>query len=233
MRPRALLTLILVLELSANCAACSDDDSRGGDSGTDGDGDTDTSSDADVDTDTENDGGLDGGSDSDTDIDTDTEPDGCHSDWGWYDEFTDLCWQANVSTDEIPWDEANSYCDDLSVGGYDDWRLPSIDELRSFIRGCFYTEPDGLCGVTEDCLEWDCWSTYCYGNADLMGPGVDGCYWDEEIEALGTCTQNWSSSAMSDYVDQAWAINFVGGNLYGNYQDTPYSARCVRDAVSF
>ena len=33
----------------------------------------------------------------------------------------------------MTWEEAISYCEGLSLGGYDDWRLPSIRDLQSIV----------------------------------------------------------------------------------------------------
>lgn len=34
----------------------------------------------------------------------------------------------------ISWDAANSYCDNLTLYGYDDWRMPTIEELETMYR---------------------------------------------------------------------------------------------------
>ncbi len=41
-------------------------------------------------------------------------------------------WQQEVGG-SINWEDAITYCEDLSLAGYSDWRLPNIKELRSII----------------------------------------------------------------------------------------------------
>lgn len=47
------------------------------------------------------------------------------------DLVTGLIWQKVPPKMDLTWEEAKKYCDTLTLGGYDDWRLPSAKELFS------------------------------------------------------------------------------------------------------
>lgn len=40
-------------------------------------------------------------------------------------------WQDNVVGNKKSWEDAVDYCQDLTLSGYDDWRLPNFNELYS------------------------------------------------------------------------------------------------------
>jgi len=47
------------------------------------------------------------------------------------DTSTGLMWQQATAAGAYRWEEALSYCENLSLAGYNDWRLPDINELHS------------------------------------------------------------------------------------------------------
>ncbi len=49
------------------------------------------------------------------------------------DTATGLLWSRSEQTASLTWREALAACENLSLAGYDDWRLPEIRELRSLV----------------------------------------------------------------------------------------------------
>jgi serine/threonine-protein kinase len=52
------------------------------------------------------------------------------------DAMTNLAWQQSGSESVLPWDQANEYIHTLNhrkSGGYENWRLPTINELLSLL----------------------------------------------------------------------------------------------------
>jgi hypothetical protein len=47
----------------------------------------------------------------------------------WTDPKTSLTWTREDNGDDVNWEEAAVYCQNLQLGGYSDWRLPSIEDL--------------------------------------------------------------------------------------------------------
>ena len=173
------------------------------------------------------------GGDDDDDDDGDDDDDDASDDDD--DVSGDLTWQDPPSEDYMTWEEAIEYCETLSFDGHDDWRLPTISELRSLIRGCDATELGGSCGVTDGCTDSsDCWNDACDGCNYLEGPGSGGAYWPDGMS--GEIDWYWSSSPVADYGDCAWFVSFyygyVGTSYVGyvdySYDDGYYLARCVR-----
>lgn len=147
----------------------------------------------------------------------------------WTDAITCLTWQDPLFVELKDWADAVAACDNLELAGYADWRLPTLDELRSLARGCAATVTGGPCAVTDDCLQSSCWSDVCQGCADaeLEGPAPGGCY---RISSLtGDCMTSWTASVVPDVPDDAWTVGFGGCHVL-HYPKvlSQVHVRCVR-----
>lgn len=49
------------------------------------------------------------------------------------DNWTGLWWERTPPAAWDPFDQVNAHCDDLELGGFDDWYLPSLKEMLSLI----------------------------------------------------------------------------------------------------
>ncbi len=160
------------------------------------------------------------------DSDLDTEEESTTGDGSWLDAASGLTWQNPPADTKMFKDGAQTYCDDLSLDGYDDWRLPTVGELRSLIRGCAETATGGTCNLDEgDCVSGDCRDDACNGCADNNGP-ADGCYWPADME--GICHFYWTQTGVGDSPTYGWSVMFMNGNVTNSYKFTNFNVRCVR-----
>jgi hypothetical protein len=124
--------------------------------------------------------------------------------------------------------EAIDFCFENPMGlPGNNWRLPSIKELRTLVRGCPATELGGTCGIEDDtCLGESCWSSSCNGCPGVTGP-ADGCFWPNELQ--GDCAEYWSASMVEDGPLTAWSVYFGTADIRDRYvHGYSLHARCVR-----
>ncbi len=141
----------------------------------------------------------------------------------WKDSSSGLTWQNPPAEGYMTWSEAKQYCSDLDGGG---WRLPTIGELRSLIRGCPATKSGGSCNVEDgDCMAWSCRDGSCGGCEYYSGP-AHACYWPDNVQ--GECDWYWSSSPVEDSYGYAWFVGFGHGHVHLGYVDDDTIVRCVR-----
>ena len=114
-----------------------------------------------------------------------------------------LIW-SDRSSNEMNWNSAKQYCEDLTEGGYSDWRLPNIDELRTLLIA---DRVSNRCRVSErnNCLSGDCWSCSTCTQKGTQKSDSRGCsdwgtaYSDGRYSRLGDGqVWLWSSSTRSD-----------------------------------
>ena len=147
-----------------------------------------------------------------------------------------LIW-SDRSSNEMNWSSAKQYCENLTEGGYTDWRLPNIDELRTLLIA---DRVSNRCRVSErnNCLSLkDCWScsTCTLAGTEDSNHKYKFCsdwgtaYSDGRYSRLGDGkVWLWSSSTRSDGPDGAWYVYFYGGYVDGSHKADNNYVRCVR-----
>jgi serine/threonine protein kinase len=128
----------------------------------------------------------------------------------WTDESTHLMWARKGNGSGVNWNQAKSYCRQLRLGGYSDWRLPAIDELSAL---------------------------YDRNKSDTLvdAAGNPHAYHIEGSIKLGISTpptQVWSGTPSDSR--SAWSVRFADGLRLATDSDNPnyyIGALCVRRAA--
>jgi len=93
-----------------------------------------------------------------------------------------LMWQIKIDWEPYNFNERGkvfAYCKNLNYAGFTDWKVPTIDELRTMIVGCPSREK---CRLSENCLDIRrCWTASECMCHPRKGPGEQGYYFDEEV----------------------------------------------------
>ena len=121
-----------------------------------------------------------------------------------FDKATGLWWEKSGSLKMVPYNAAIPYCDKLKnakFAGFDDWRLPTIEELLSLVElqkqeNDLYLDP--IFGASQKASSFWCWS------ADI--------YQRPTNESKGG----------------AWMLNFIRGDVGWEWNNNNYQVRCVR-----
>lgn len=138
----------------------------------------------------------------------------------WEDPESGLFW--SMESNAMIWQAAVDYCDNLTEGGFSDWRLPSINEARTLIKNCRETMVDGKCSVTDNCLSSDCLDYSC----DLCEQKADGYY--SKIDERTDSRLFWSASEVSGSAVSAWGIELYTASVAAKVKNEYGVTRCAR-----
>ena len=135
----------------------------------------------------------------------------------WAANLGNLQW-SNKSPNRMNWNDAINYCKKLNEGGYRDWILPNIDELRTLIQNHSGTQSGGSCQISEKTgkLSSRDWTYDCDGRSG------------SNFSKLGDTDRFWSSSIRSDSTGYAWSVSFFNGDVYNFSKSYDNHVRCVR-----
>ena len=126
-----------------------------------------------------------------------------------------LMWQKETVEEEMNWDDAMEYAKNLRLGGYDDWRLPTVDELKEVISFC------GGIIVNDNNKDW----------TELVDKNISNNHYQECYIFKGfNSLSYWSSTTYASYTyRRAWIVSFYSGSTSYNGKLRRYNyVRCVR-----
>jgi len=117
-----------------------------------------------------------------------------------------LMWEKLNSAPTATWDQAKAYCENLTLGGQSDWRLPNRNELRSLVD---YSRNNPAINTTffPDAVADDYWSSttdvFSSGAAWVVEFGVGSDFHDRKTDnnyiraVRGGCALSGSSTTTS------------------------------------
>ena len=85
----------------------------------------------------------------------DLDPTAPTCDGGRLDQNTFFCWQEPRASETYTLEEAIEYCENLSLGGHDDWILPDVKDFMGMLGGCDFSEPQFNLGTCNSCIDSD------------------------------------------------------------------------------
>ena len=140
---------------------------------------------------------------------------------------------SDKNLETLNWYQAEEYCKNLNEQGKQDWRMPTIDELRTLVSGCEATATGGHCQISEknDKLSNEDLSEDCKG-CGLNENGYSAIPLKKQKDFFGkdyVVYDFWTSSEVSENSFYSFAINFGSGSVYINAKDYQKQVRCVRD----
>ena len=118
-------------------------------------------------------------------------------------------WEIKTDTNvmkEYNWNEANNYCDNLILNGYDDWWLPSTTQLKTIANRELYGEYNAN------------WSKWFLKNEK----NKNGNFFIKD-------KLKYNIGAKSSE-EQAWFIDFESGYDDFSYTNAIHYVRCVRSS---
>jgi hypothetical protein len=148
-----------------------------------------------------------------------------------YDLSTSLGWVMRTDS-SLTQAEAEDFCANFSVVGLSDWRLPTIDEVRTLAGGCANTAPGGSCPLDDSsCLSSDCGlgnaCTSCqWGN----GPNLPGNYYCRPDAML--CSLAHTTSSCADCPTPGdWRYGPGNGNFFSASVEDKLFPVCVMENI--
>lgn len=135
------------------------------------------------------------------------------------DQTTGLMWQQNLPDFKYDYENCINYADTCTLGGFTDWRLPSIKELYSLIRF------DGTTGLDEE-------SCIPYINTDVFEFRFGTEFGERYIDAQYATNAIYEGTTMGGN-ETMFGVNFADGRIKGYPTSKTFEIKLVRGNVNY
>ena len=148
------------------------------------------------------------------------------------DASTHYVWsQVDYFKTYASWKEKAVECRELNFGGISQWRIPTIDEIRTVLTASDKLKTGGECPITDACSDF---STGCFGEeAEVKCTEEEGNGgFESSLYDYGSYVLSGTIADESDGVYYAWAVDLTTGSL--SYRASTDSdnfsiSRCIKD----
>jgi len=163
------------------------------------------------------------------------------------DTDTGLMWQKGTAPGNYTWQQALSYCESLSLGEHNDWRLPNVNELQSLVD---YTRYDPSIDTTyfPNTVSDFFWSSttsahypngawlvyFYYGNINVPDKSSYGYVRAVRTGQCGSFTTTTTVASTSTTISGSTTTTIQScptEELYGEYSEEAELLRNYRDSV--
>ncbi|MBR4531388.1 DUF1566 domain-containing protein [bacterium] len=145
------------------------------------------------------------------------------------DASTHYVWsQVDYFKTESSWKEKAVQCRESKSGGISQWRIPTIDEIRTVLTASDKLKTGGECTVTDVCSDF---SAGCFDEAKCTEEEGNGGF-ESSLYDYGSYILSGTIAKESDGVYYAWAVDLTSGSLTyrASTSSDDYSiSRCIKD----
>ena len=170
----------------------------------------------------------------------------------FYDTVLNITWLRNANANgPMNWNQANTWANNLTFGGYTDWRLPTM--VDTGLPGAVFSEtnPGTYAGGTD--YSYNVQTTSTVGNVTTVYSEMASLYYDTQSNkayctpGIAICTEQagWGLINTGDFIDlqpyyywsglgyapdpaDAWGFDFTLGGQDFYFKDNEFFAMAVR-----
>ncbi|EXJ09123.1 MULTISPECIES: protein kinase domain-containing protein [Nitrincola] len=126
---------------------------------------------------------------------------------------------------ELNWSQASSLGEQTTLAGYDDWRLPNLDELYTLVYCSSNSRRENQLDLLGRAVREGNYQNWLDGRCDgvFQSPTI---YLQAFLEALPS--EYWTGSAYPDSADSLWIVDFSDGSTSTDYWRNNLRVRLVR-----